>query len=173
MLVNVAVAAAFLVHKRKRNTLLLAAVTAAAVLQAGRLVDAPAIPADRSALLVQQNVPVDENWTRDTFQSTLHDLIDLSVKSDSSRYVIFFNTNHRYARGYRQAGSDRVAGIPCPIFYQRSSFSQSGQRNGTRNTQLDRDWSRRQQAANGQWRYFPGFQLRRIDRPHGAMDIAL
>jgi apolipoprotein N-acyltransferase len=84
MLVNVAVAAAFLVHKRKRNTLLLAAVTAAAVLQAGRLVDAPAIPADRSALLVQQNVPVDENWTRDTFQSTLHDLIDLSVKSDSS-----------------------------------------------------------------------------------------
>jgi apolipoprotein N-acyltransferase len=82
MLVNVAVAAAFLVPRKKRNTLLLASVAAAAVLQAGRLVDAPASFADRSALLVQQNIPVDENWTRDTFQSTLHQLIDLSEKAD-------------------------------------------------------------------------------------------
>ncbi len=43
MLVNVAVAAAFLVPRKKRSTLLLAALAAAAVLQAGRLVDAPAI----------------------------------------------------------------------------------------------------------------------------------
>lgn len=81
MLVNVAVAAAFLVPRKKRNTLLLASVAAAAVLQAGRLVDAPPSIADRSALLVQQNIPVDENWTRDKFQSTLHQLIDLSVKT--------------------------------------------------------------------------------------------
>src|SRR5580693_7130351 len=80
MLVNVAVAAAFVVPRKKRSTLLLAAVAAAAVLQAGRLVDAPAIPADRAALLVQENISVDENWTRDTFERTLRELTDLSVK---------------------------------------------------------------------------------------------
>jgi apolipoprotein N-acyltransferase len=84
MLVNVAVAAAFLVPRKKRATLLAAALAAAAVLQAGRLVDAPAIPADRAALLVQENIPVDENWTRDTFERTLRELIDLSVKAEAS-----------------------------------------------------------------------------------------
>jgi apolipoprotein N-acyltransferase len=80
MLVNVAVAAAFLVPRKKRNTLLLAALAAAAVLQAGRLVDAPALRSDHTALLVQENIPVDETWTRDTFTRTLHELTDLSVK---------------------------------------------------------------------------------------------
>lgn len=84
MLVNVAVAAAFLVPKKKRATLLAAALAAAAVLQAGRLVDAPAIPADRAALLVQENIPVDEIWTRDTFERTLRALTDLSVKAEAS-----------------------------------------------------------------------------------------
>jgi len=84
MLVNVAVAAAFLVPRKNRNTLLIASLTAAAVLQAGRLVDAPVRPADHVALLVQENVSVDETWTRDTFERTLHDLIGLSVKSDDS-----------------------------------------------------------------------------------------
>ena len=83
MLVNVAVAAAFLVPRKKRATLLAAALAAAVVLQAGRLVDAPAIPADRAALLVQENIPVDENWTRDTFERTLRELIDLSVKAEA------------------------------------------------------------------------------------------
>ena len=84
MLVNVAVAAAFLVPRKKRATLLMAALAAAAVLQAGRLVDAPAIPADRMALLVQENIPVDENWTRDTFERTLRELTDISVKAAAS-----------------------------------------------------------------------------------------
>jgi apolipoprotein N-acyltransferase len=80
MLVNVAVAAAFVVPRKKRSTLLLAALAAAAVLQAGRLVDAPAIPADHAALLVQENIPVDETWTRETFERTLRELTDLTVK---------------------------------------------------------------------------------------------
>ena len=84
MLVNVAVAAAFLVPRRKRNTLLVASVTAAAVLQAGRLVDAPAVPSDHAALLVQENIPADENWTRDTFERTLRELVDLTVKASAS-----------------------------------------------------------------------------------------
>jgi apolipoprotein N-acyltransferase len=78
MLVNVAVASAFLVPRKKRNALLIASLAAAAVLQAGSLVDAPDLPTDHSALLVQENLPVDANWTRDTFESTLHQLTDLS-----------------------------------------------------------------------------------------------
>jgi apolipoprotein N-acyltransferase len=81
LLVNVAVAAAFLVPRKKRTTLLIASLVAAAVLQAGRLVDAPALPADHAALLVQENIPVDETWTRATFERTLHELTDLSVKA--------------------------------------------------------------------------------------------
>jgi apolipoprotein N-acyltransferase len=84
MLVNVAVASAFLVPKKKRSTLLIASLVAAAVLQAGRLVDAPAVPADRAALLVQENIPVDATWTRDHFQRTLRELSDLSVKAVAS-----------------------------------------------------------------------------------------
>ncbi len=84
MLVNVAMAAAFLVPKKKRNTLLMAAVAAAVVLQAGLLVDAPPLATDHAALLVQENVPVDENWTRDTFERTLRGLIDLSLQVEAS-----------------------------------------------------------------------------------------
>ncbi|MGA8501325.1 MAG: apolipoprotein N-acyltransferase [Candidatus Sulfotelmatobacter sp.] len=85
MLVNIAVAAAFVVPRKKRSTLLLAALAAAAVLQAGRLVDAPAIRADRAALLVQENISVDETWTRETFERTLRELTDLSVKGVSAK----------------------------------------------------------------------------------------
>ena len=81
VLVNVAVAAAFLVPRKKRNILLMASLAAAAVLQAGRLIDAPALPADRAALLVQENIPVDATWTRDRFERTLRELTDLSVKA--------------------------------------------------------------------------------------------
>src|SRR5580692_7298158 len=80
MLVNVAVAAAFLVPRKKRITLLMASFAAAAVLQAGRLVDAPALATDHAALLVQENIPVDTNWTRNTFEQALRELTDLSVK---------------------------------------------------------------------------------------------
>jgi apolipoprotein N-acyltransferase len=80
MVVNVAVAAAFLLPRKKRGTLLVASLTAAVVLQAGRLIDAPMVPADRTALLVQEDIPVDATWTRDTFERTLRELADLSVK---------------------------------------------------------------------------------------------
>ena len=84
MLVNVALAAAFLVPRKKRGTLLVAAIAAAVVLQAGRLIDAPSFPADRAALLVQENIPVDENWTRDAFQRTLRELANLTEKAEQS-----------------------------------------------------------------------------------------
>jgi apolipoprotein N-acyltransferase len=88
MLVNVAVAAAFLVPRKKRNTLLMASFAAAAVLQAGRLVDAPALAADHAALLVQENIPVDTNWTRNTFEQALSELTDLSVKNAAAESTV-------------------------------------------------------------------------------------
>jgi len=81
MLVNVALTAAFLVPKEKRGAMLAAALAAAAVLQAGRLIEPPPVTADYEALLVQQNIPVSANWTPDYFQQTLSQLSELSVKS--------------------------------------------------------------------------------------------
>jgi apolipoprotein N-acyltransferase len=80
-LVNVALAAAFLIPREKRGAMLAAALAAAAVLQAGRLIDAPPVRPDRSALLVQQNIPVSANWTPIYFQQTLRALTDLTAKS--------------------------------------------------------------------------------------------
>ncbi len=78
-LLNIALAAAFLVPREKRTAMLAAALAAAAVLQAGRLIDAPTSRADREALLVQQNIPVAADWTQPGyFQKTLTDLIELT-----------------------------------------------------------------------------------------------
>ncbi len=84
MLVNAALAAAFLVERSKRKRLLLAVVIAALILQAGRLVPAPASPADRSAVLVQANVPILEgsDWTKQYFNDTLRDLSEISLNSN-------------------------------------------------------------------------------------------
>jgi apolipoprotein N-acyltransferase len=79
VLVNIALAAAFLVPRKKRLTLLIASLAAAAVLQIGGLVTPPALPANHAALLVQSDIPVDENWTRSTFERTLQELSNLSV----------------------------------------------------------------------------------------------
>jgi apolipoprotein N-acyltransferase len=83
MLVNAALAAAFLVPREKRKRLLLASVAAALILQAGSLVPAPALPADHSALLVQANVPILEgaDWTKPYFNDTLRDLTEISLDS--------------------------------------------------------------------------------------------
>jgi apolipoprotein N-acyltransferase len=82
VLVNIALAAAFLVPRQKRGAMLAAAFAAAAVLQAGKLVDAPPAPANRSALLVQENVPVSFDWTRpEALQQILTDLTALSENS--------------------------------------------------------------------------------------------
>ena len=80
-LVNVALAVAFLIPRPKRGMMLAAALAAAAVLQSGRLVDAPPAKADRAALLVQQNIPVAANWTPAYFQQTLEELTDLTKKT--------------------------------------------------------------------------------------------
>ncbi len=81
MLVNAALAAAFLMRRDRRKPLLLAALGGALVLQAGRWIPAPGVPADREAFLVQQNLPVSqgEDWTRDHFLTTLKELTAISL----------------------------------------------------------------------------------------------
>jgi apolipoprotein N-acyltransferase len=76
MLVNTAIAAAFLVRRDRRQALLIAAVAAIFVLQAGRWLPLPSLPADRTAYLVQENIPILDNsaWTKDYFEGTLRDL---------------------------------------------------------------------------------------------------
>ena len=69
VLVNVALAAAFLIPRQKRGAMLAAALAAAAVLQAGGLIEAPAAKPDRAALLVQQNIPVSAEWTPGLFSA--------------------------------------------------------------------------------------------------------
>ncbi len=81
VLVNVALAAAFLVPREKRGAMLAAALAAAAALQAGKLIQAPAARAGHKALLVQQNIPVAANWTPEYFQQTLSQLAEITVKS--------------------------------------------------------------------------------------------
>jgi len=83
MLVNVAFAAAFLVRRPKRKALLLAWAGAAVVLQSGRWIPAPAIAADKTAYLIQSNVPVTDNWTKPYFDSTLRKLMQLSLDPSS------------------------------------------------------------------------------------------
>ena len=109
VLVNVAFAAAFLVPREKRSTMLVAAVAAAAVLQAGRLIEAPTVKADHSALLVQQNIPVAADWTPPYFQQTLNDLSELTITS---------------AAGHPDAKIDLIIWpeSPAPFFTQDARF---------------------------------------------------
>ncbi len=86
-LVNVALAAAFLIPRAKRTTMLVAGLAAAAVLQAGRLVEAPTAATDRTALLVQENVPVQADWSSAYFNQTMDELIQLTEKSATDQKV--------------------------------------------------------------------------------------
>ncbi len=82
MVVNVAFAAAFLLRRKNRKQLLLAALGAAMVLQAGRWVPGPVLAPDHTAFLVQANVPILEgsDWTKDYFDNTLRELTILSLR---------------------------------------------------------------------------------------------
>ncbi|MGA7382782.1 MAG: apolipoprotein N-acyltransferase [Terriglobales bacterium] len=90
MVVNAALAAAFMVRHEQRRKLLLATLGAAVILQSGRLIPAPAIPSDRTATLVQANVPILEgsDWTREYFTGTLRDLSRVSVTGQNSSHLV-------------------------------------------------------------------------------------
>ena len=80
-LVNTAVAAAFLVPYARRKLLLTAALVAAIVLHAGKLTRPGALPTERGATLVQENIPIsDIEWSPEYFAKTLDSLRALSVR---------------------------------------------------------------------------------------------
>ena len=81
MLVNSVFAAAFLVSWERRKWLLASAIGASAILQAGQWIAPAPAAANHTALLVQQNIPIQADWTRDYFENTLRDLTSRSVQS--------------------------------------------------------------------------------------------
>ena len=91
VLVNSVFAAAFLAPreraKQRRKWLLAAACAAAVILQSGQLLAPPPIAADRAALLVQPNIPIQDGamWTREYFQDTLRDLTAVSLHPEGTK----------------------------------------------------------------------------------------
>src|SRR5947207_610178 len=85
MIVNTAIAAAFVVRRSRRKPLLLASLMAACLLQSGRWFPAPRLVTDHTALLVQENIPVldSADWTRQYFDVTLADLTQISLNAQS------------------------------------------------------------------------------------------
>jgi len=87
VLVNTALAAAFLVPRARRKVLLTASIAAAIVLHAGKLVYPPALPAGDGATLVQADVPIlnSGDWTLDYLTQTLDSLQALSVRPERNK----------------------------------------------------------------------------------------
>jgi apolipoprotein N-acyltransferase len=81
LLVNVAFAATFLVHRSRRRTLMITSLAAAFLLQAGRWLPLPPVFAGHTAVLLQQNLSVGgtEAWTDDQMQSALREFSALSL----------------------------------------------------------------------------------------------
>ena len=77
-LVNTAFTAAMLVHRRRRKPLLVAALAGAVALQATVLVQVPRSEVDSHATLVQQNVPIQRQWSYEQYKGLLDELTRLS-----------------------------------------------------------------------------------------------
>jgi len=78
-LVNTVFAATFLVHKTRRTAMIAAALVSSIALQSERFVKVEAIPADSQAALVQQNVPIRDDWNVENYSKLLEELSAISV----------------------------------------------------------------------------------------------
>ncbi len=116
LLINAAFAAAILVSAFRRRRLLVSAFVAATLLQAGSLAGPPPAATDRSATLVQENIPILEgDWTPELLQTTLASLgeFSLSQKKESSPGLIiwpespapFFITDQTFHRAVSEIAS--------------------------------------------------------------------
>ena len=87
VLVNTAVAAAFLVPRERRKVLLIAALAAAITLHAGKLMHPPPLPVSYGATLVQADVPILDSgeWTLEYLTQTLESLQALSMRPERAR----------------------------------------------------------------------------------------
>jgi apolipoprotein N-acyltransferase len=77
-LVNTVFAATMLVHRKRRLPLLLAAFTGAIALQATVLVKVEPSQVDAHATLVQQNVPIERQWTYESYKRLVDELSAMS-----------------------------------------------------------------------------------------------
>lgn len=78
-LVNTVFAATFLVHKSRRKAMIAAALVSSIALQSERLVRLEPTPADSPATLVQQNVPIRDDWNYDNYSKLLDELGTIST----------------------------------------------------------------------------------------------
>lgn len=79
MLMNAALAAV-LVGKKQRRTLMLAAfILLVGIMETGSYFNPPASTVSGTARLVQQNIPLNVNWTAESYEQTLRDLAQISV----------------------------------------------------------------------------------------------
>lgn len=78
MIVNAALAAAFVVKREKRSAMLTAAIAAAFVLQCSVFIQPPPAATHRTATLVQENAPILESWSRQYYEATLQALVQIS-----------------------------------------------------------------------------------------------
>jgi apolipoprotein N-acyltransferase len=84
-LVNTVFAAAILVQKKRRFTLLVAGLTGAIALQSTQLVKVDPAEIDAHATLVQQNVPIVRQWSFEEYKHLLNELTTISVAPPPSR----------------------------------------------------------------------------------------
>jgi apolipoprotein N-acyltransferase len=88
MVVNAAFAAAFVARQGRRRSMLVAALASAFVLQSARWIPLPAVPAENTALLVEENIPVldPSDWTPQFFETTLLDLSRISQAAEEHHH---------------------------------------------------------------------------------------
>jgi apolipoprotein N-acyltransferase len=84
-LVNTVFAATMLVRRKRRMTLMVAALAGAIALQSTVLMKADASEVDAYATLVQQNVPIVRQWTFDQYKQLLDELSAISVAPRAAR----------------------------------------------------------------------------------------
>ena len=139
MVVNSAFAAALLLPRGRRATMLAAALLAAVGLELGVLAQPPADPATHTARLVQQNIPILDSggWTVEYFEQTLADLGRLSAVPPPSGAIApslivwpespapFYTNDPRFQQAVSALAAERrawvVAGSLTPVPRERST----------------------------------------------------
>ncbi|PSH04596.1 MAG: apolipoprotein N-acyltransferase [Acidobacteria bacterium] len=84
-LVNTVFAATMLVQRKRRKALLMTALAGAIVLQATTLVKSEPSEVEAHATLVQQNVPIERQWTFESYSHLLNELSAMSRAPEASK----------------------------------------------------------------------------------------
>jgi apolipoprotein N-acyltransferase len=84
-LVNTVFAATMLVHRKRRIPMLIAALTGAIALQATVLVKVEPSEVDAHATLVQQNVPIERQWSYESYKRLVDELVEMSQAPPAGR----------------------------------------------------------------------------------------